>query len=323
MARACVERVIVAGIEVSTGDPIVMTSPDGSTWTEVPTWPGGAADEVSVAGNTYFVATAAASTADNYAYSIDGDNWTLDSSTPVMQAVAWTGTEFVNVQSTAAYVAPAADGPWTGAYATGTSNTMRRLMYRDGVLVGVGTGGGSGQPPIIWSSDAAVTWSTYTPTNNVGVGDVDYGAGRFVAVRPRFGASASDSVITSTDGTSWSLVTTGVNDHGWYTVRYGNGTFVAVGINNAFQTRVMTSASGTSGWSVSTPSGLLSSVTSVCHLAFWNGLFILVNQGSGSIYTSSDGVNWTATAFTDRDWRGVAAGTACGGGIYVDGAVHF
>jgi hypothetical protein len=303
---------------------IVMTSPDGLTWTEVPSWPGSSASEVSVAGNTYFVATAAAATADNYAYSTDGDNWTLESSSPTMSCVAWTGTYFVNLASNVSYRATDRAGTWSGPTSTGSSSGQvgRRLIYNAGLLVGAIQAGAS-QPSIVTSTDEGASWTAIDSADPLRLYDMDYGAGRYVAVIFRPGSNLDQWVATSTDGTTWTRVSTGTNNEFPYCVRYGNGQFVALGINNSSQTRTYTSTDGLS-WTVNTPTGLpTSTIFSNSEMVFWKGRWIWVNPLMNSIYTSTDGVNWSGTAFADRDWRGLGAGVAClRFGIYRDGRVH-
>lgn len=303
---------IVAGIASPGAVPTVMTSPDLITWTPVTSWPGTGSTDVNITGNTYFVATDAPGAPDNYAHSTDGVTWTLGSSSASMRAVAWDGTRFVSrAPTTRAHTATSAAGPWTAAGLLGTNNDPRRIIHELGLLIAVGSGSAADRA-IVWSSDGGTTWSGYTPTNNVGAYDIEFAAGRFVAVRPRFGAF-SDSVMTSTVGTSWSLVTTGVTDKGWYQVAYGNGTFLVIGEDGtavgAAATRVMRSADGVTGWVGATPTGGVR-FNSLSRLTFWNGLFAVVTPGFPTIWTSPDGLAWTGQTFTGVDWSDIGAGPA-------------
>lgn len=311
MAGKYTQLAIVAGFNTTTLAPVVMTSPDLVNWTTVASWPGGAADQVSVAGDTYWVITATEFAGNNYAYSFDGANWTLGSTSPSLQSVAWTGTNYVAVRESGAtaYTTPIASTAWGGAVSTGTSGTFRQVASdRNGTVVGVLTTG-SGQPPIFYSTDDGASWSTHTPANNTfGALGVAYGAAGFVVVRARF-SGGSDSVIVSASGTSWTTVTTGHVNHAWYRVAYGGGKYLAIGINNSSQTRTMSSTDGTT-WTLHTPSGLPAGVSQAGVLTWWAGLFAFVPTSSGTIYTSSDGITWTGTTFANRDWRGIAAGLA-------------
>ena len=120
----------ISGVD---GDPI-------SSWTEITSWPGAGASEVIVAGDTYFVGTAAPP-ANNIAESTDGATFTLHNAPFALTAMVWTGTKFVAAQGAASYTAdPANLSSWTTAGATGTLHTIRRLVEANGVIIGTGLG---------------------------------------------------------------------------------------------------------------------------------------------------------------------------------------
>lgn len=306
-----VDRCIVAGSVTSTGNPVVMTSPDGLTWTEVASWPGAQAANVNIVDDTYFVVTAAPSSLNNYAWSTDGDNWTLDTAPPALITVAYTGTHFVTLTATNSYRTTTRDGTWAGPTSTGTSGgSPRRLHFRGGLLVGcLAT---STDSPLVYSSDNGASWTEVDPIPGRQVYDLDYGAGRYIAGTRSTSSTDDDWIITSTNGTSWSTVATGTDDHTCYAVRYGNGRFVGIGADGSGppQVRTFTSTNGTT-WTVNTPTGLpATGGFSTSQLAFWNGRFIWISNTNGTIYTSTDGVTWSGQTFTDRTWAGVAAGVA-------------
>ena len=285
----------------------VMTSPDLVSWTTVSSWPGAGATNVNVTGDTYFVSTASPG-ANDYAWSTDGVTWTLGSSGTSAETVAWTGTRFVSLNATAARAGPT-PAPWSAITGPATTVAKKRMLFELGVLVTVGTSGS--QPPLAYSADGGVTWSTYTPSPNAGANDIAFGAGRFVAVRNRFGA-LNDSLLTSTTGTSWSVASTGINNRGWYGIAYGNGIFVAIGQDGSAPVptanRVMTSPDGVT-WTGATPTGGLV-IGGNSKITFWNGMFAVVSPSHPTIWTSPDGLAWTGTTFAGADWRGIGAGPA-------------
>ena len=97
------------------------------------------------------------------------------------------------------------------------------------------------------------------------------------------GGTASGFVLTSVDGTNWTLRETAATNP-IFDVIYANSKFVAVG----FFGNILTSSDGIS-WdnrTYNTSSGLY-------HVTYGNSTFMTVGE-SGTILTSSDGITWTA-----------------------------
>ncbi|MDE0170675.1 MAG: hypothetical protein OXS29_14405 [bacterium] len=110
-------------------------------------------------------------------------------------------------------------------------------------------------------------------------------------------------VLTSLDGVEWSPVASGLP--GLATVTYGKGVFVAAG--TAF---VATSADGIA-WAPSP----FDSPRRLFGIAYGDDRFVITG-GHGSIFTSSDGVEWTSR---NSGVSGVTflRGVAHGGGLFV------
>ncbi|MFB9274916.1 right-handed parallel beta-helix repeat-containing protein [Cohnella cellulosilytica] len=102
-----------------------------------------------------------------------------------------------------------------------------------------------------------------------------YGNGMFIAT------SSSAGLMTSTDGTYWTLKSG--TSGGWSHVSYGNGLFVAV-TASASNNKVMISPDGVN-WTVSTIGIGFKSIT------YGNGLFVGCTQDN-KIAISSNGVDW-------------------------------
>jgi len=83
-------------------------------------------------------------------------------------------------------------------------------------------------------------------------------------------------------------------------VAYGNGTFVAVGNNAALSggsyARIWTSTDGSSITARTVPTGFATISGPYVTISFVNNLFVITDQVSGSVASSSDGVTWTLTA---------------------------
>ena len=160
-----------------------------------------------------------------------------------------------------------------------------------GLYVAVGYTG-----TILTSTDGT-TWTSRTSGTSKTFVRVTYGNSIFVMV------GQSGTIMTSSDGTSWDNRTSGTSN-GLYGVTYGNSTFVAVG---HYET-ILTSSDGTtwtsrtsgrtnsSGWSYT--NSLVWTYTDYLEgITYGNSIFVTVGRGedgSGTIMTSSDGINWTS-----------------------------
>ena len=151
--------------------------------------------------------------------------------------------------------------------------------------------------------DAGATATNSGQLQSVAFGMVD-GQEGWVAV------GNSWRIVTSTDGTSWSMATnrpatpSGTLADRIRSVAYGNGRWVAVAGNGG----VLTSTDGNTWTFQKRDSGDWQSV------AFGNGVWVAVAMGgTPRAITSADGEEWTNVAVDSRSWRSVAYGN----GIFV------
>jgi photosystem II stability/assembly factor-like uncharacterized protein len=93
------------------------------------------------------------------------------------------------------------------------------------------------------------------------------------------------SILTSSDGTTWSSKTCGSCGY-LYGVTYGNSSFVGVGSGG----RIITSSDNGTSWTERT-SGI-SSEKYLYEVTYGNGTFVTVGR-LGTVLTSSDGTTWT------------------------------
>lgn len=93
------------------------------------------------------------------------------------------------------------------------------VTYGSGTFVAVRSGNGSSYP-VMASSDGAA-WTCSAVNQREYWTDVAYGNSKFLAV-----GGFSESTMTSTSGTSWTVNT--VNEGRWKSVAFGNGRFVGV-----------------------------------------------------------------------------------------------
>jgi len=136
---------------------------------------------------------------------------------------------------------------------------------------------------LLYSKDGGSTWTT-VPKASTGLSNqidgIGFGNGMFVA------ADTSGNFITSTDGVTW---TAGKKfSYGPDVIAYGAGKFV--GTTNG-STIMYSSDPSSAGWAtVSLPGGI-----STEDIAYGNGKFVVVGSlGSTKMFTSTDGVTWTA-----------------------------
>lgn len=124
---------------------------------------------------------------------------------------------------------------------------------------------------------------------------VAYGNGTYVAVGQYLGGDGG-VIETSADGVSWTLRTSYPGSiYNLYDVAYGNGTFVAVGWDAYTGNNIVSSTNGVN-WAAHT-----TIIYNVNRVIFAGGLFVAAGDGqtingttNRNIYTSSDGITWTA-----------------------------
>ncbi len=132
---------------------------------------------------------------------------------------------------------------------------------------------------------------------------VAFGNGTFVAV-----PLGSNTVVTSTDGITWTSRAILPSSLWWAAVAYGNSTFAAVAMgvtNSAGSTVSAASADGVTTWTAS--SGGLPASVAWNSLTFGGGLFVA--SSAVNIATSPDGLVWTArTNPVAANWQAAAYG---------------
>ncbi|MGG4146051.1 S-layer homology domain-containing protein [Paenibacillus algorifonticola] len=129
-----------------------------------------------------------------------------------------------------------------------------------------------------YASTALDNWAARTSGSTDTMYGVAYGNGVFVA--------GGDKIVTSTDGVTWSTVTSPPGFSFLASVSYGGGLFIGVGWSG----NLFTSPDGTT-WT-----GRTSGTSSVLRDAVYgNNLYVVVGD-NGYILTSTDGATWTSRA---------------------------
>jgi len=199
---------------------------------------------------------------------------------------------------------------WTLAEPPNTSGTDLLAIAHNGsdIFVVVGALDGVGGVMQI-STTCGHFWKNITTPQALGLLDITYGNGLFVAVG---WPDVTDAyIITSPDGITWteranpsSLDLLGIT--------YGNGLFVAVGKNDTIDAYIVTSTDGITWTKRANPKAVnLSGIT------YGNGLFVAVgwpDVTDAYIITSPDGITWTERANPKSEYL---YGVTYGNGLFV------
>ena len=166
------------------------------------------------------------------------------------------------------------------------------------------TRGGFACLPELGADPFADSWYPIAAANNNQWQCVAYGGGVFVALSSN---GTGNRVMSSPDGTIWTVTATGAPDNAWGTncLCYGNGMFVAV---SGGATNAMYSVDGYN-W---TQSGV-SSVGPWRAVAFGNGRFVAVGVSGTTMY-STDAITWTSVSIAGSlNWSAITYGTDSSG----------
>jgi len=255
------------GMFVTVGDETILTSSNGTTWTERNSWISEELYEVTY-GNGLFVTVGDKGT---ILTSLDENSWTERTSgtSRHLRGVTFGDGLFVTVGRSGTILTSSNGTSWKKRNIE-TSEWLSGVTYGNGLFVTVGEDG------IILTSSNGTHWKERKSGTSRYLYGVTYGNGLFVTV------GSWGNILTSSNGTRWKERKSGTSRY-LYGVTYGNGRFVISG----WEGTILTSSNGTrwkerkSGTSMS-----LSEIT------YGNGLFVTVGR-SGTILTSLDGNSWT------------------------------
>ena len=291
------------GIFVAVGWPgTVMTSSNGTAWT--PQQSGATSYLNSIAyGNNTFVALA-----ETIVTSSDGVTWTQIPGYYDLSSVAYGNNTFVAVGSPGAIFTSSDGITWTPQQ-SGTTGYLSTITYGNNTFVAVGDYyvSGVGYVDIILTSPDGIIWTQSQPGTSSNPNNIAYGNGTFVVV------GWSGNILTSPDGNLWTErdIDPDIDLSG---VTYGNNTFVTVGSkyiesDDYSYTAIFTSPDGIT-WTERQVEvkGMLASVT------YAEGIFVATGYLGGVILTSPDGITWTQRNLGSVD---SLLGIAYGNGTFV------
>ncbi|MDQ1249498.1 MAG: large repetitive protein [Actinomycetota bacterium] len=269
VAHGCPTTSTCTFVAVSNADVgnVVMTSPDGITWTartasSVGKW-------WSVAyGNGLFVAVGngAVMTSPN------GVTWTGQAAAVDQQwlSVTYGNGLFVAVANSGTNrIMSSPDGiTWTARTAP-VANFWNSVTYGNGLFVAVAYSGTGNR---VMTSPDGITWTSRASAADRFWSSVTYGNGLFVAVAY---SGTGDRVMTSPDGITWTSRASAA-DNSWRSVTFGGGLFVAVA---DYSSGVMTSPDGIT-WTLYTSANTVSQ-----SVVYGTNMFVAV--GTGTVMTSN------------------------------------
>ena len=209
--------VIAQGLVLVSGDPGVLRSSDGLTWTKV-TFPLSPApsfhgSQMAAAAGLFVLVTGS-----DAFRSSDGVTWTHAASTGSSghwQKVAYGGGHWVAIGD--GHTKASEDGlTWHDYNATADPHPFASLTYGNGLFVAVG---GANKLGRVATSVDGTSWTEQAPVTtsyDTGLSGVAFGDGKFLS-------SDCCSAFESTDGATWTKRGSGASG----TIVYGGGHFVA------------------------------------------------------------------------------------------------
>lgn len=135
----------------------------------------------------------------------------------------------------------------------------------------------------------------YSPTNAYGYNTI-YGLDKFVQI-PRGGSQIGSY---SYDGLTWSTFTMpGSSLLVWTAIAYSNNMFIATASTGSPGTTTYAYSSDGITWSL----GTLPGAGRYSGVAYGNGVWVIINQDSGTYYTSTNGISWTSRTYNSIGWK--------------------
>jgi hypothetical protein len=241
-------------------------------------------------GNGLYVAVGLDAT---IATSPDGIAWTIRRQATALATL--NGVEFANglfvavgqtspIRLGAALIMTSTDGAnWSlvDSVADTVNAQLLDVTYGGGTWVAVGFGSAK----VLTSTDAR-TWTIRGTPGFAIPAKITYGAGRFVA------SGSGNTALTSTDGITWTNPTVVASTNTLLEgAAFGSGKFVLVGRDSNFNAAAFTSTDGTT-WTPANP--IAGTANSTGFIAVGASPTGFVAAGGNLVYSSVDGVSWTA-----------------------------
>ena len=281
----------------------------------VPTLSGGITYSTVTYGQNYWIAMA--NSGSSIAGSSDGVTWSSLTLPSAVAGFGWNSCAYGNgywvavAPADARFIVSSNNGAgWRVVYSPSASATWQKVAYGNGVFVAMA--GGSNQitgTNSCYSLDHGSTWwqiSTLSTRDNWRA--LVYGAGKWLALNNT--NSGGYGLNTSADGITWttgSITAPGGTATYWGDMVFGNGRFVAIGVSGnmvAAACPPVYSIDGGTTWVTSNISITANRIT------YGNGVFLAMNSGNATAYTSEDGFNWKQRTVSASTYTAITFGYA-------------
>ncbi len=286
-------RFIAAGstLPSSSGTAFTVTSTNAVSWTDK-THGGLSGFYAAASQDTRIVAT------NNYGniYTSDdeGTSWSYRTlgTTKTLKDVAYGSSLYVAVGD-AGTIQSSPDGQTWTIQASGTMENLNKVDYLGGQFIAVGKNG------TLLTSPNGTNWTPRASGTTLELKGIAYGSGWYVVVGGNIKNGTTPVVLYSTDGVTWTSVTTGFIGCPFVSVAYGEGVFLAaMSPGQAYKFQKDTDSGDE--FVITRVTDLGSSGCYPTDIVYAGGRFAAVG-GYGEVYLSSDqGVNWTILK-TDLD----------------------
>lgn len=263
-----------------------------------------AATYAPLSNGSFFVfgGTTNTTASNSYYYSTDGDSWTLGS-LPSLEVIRWAVASssriFVTFTGDKGFYSDNGT-TWTEVDPVWTTDVSPTDGLWDGsrfIFVSLNTTAG-----YAYSSDG-ITWATRDIGNGAASIDFD-GTSTYVAVLT--GTTGRINTTDITSAAAWSNITL-PSSLTWTSVRRNNSIWLAAAAGSS---TYATSTNGTTWTSRTLPAVFSTSGANIRpRMQVRNGIFYYVSfsGGVGTIYSSSDGINWTSSGTTSTDLTTIVA----------------
>jgi hypothetical protein len=265
-------------------------------------------DKSGFGAGGFFVA-GESSTTTTY-YSSNGTSWSAGGTLPVgftgVGAIGYGDGTWIAVEDATSNnrTAISTDGgqTWTAGGNLTVSEFWVDIHYGNGRWIAINSTNGTA-----YSTDNGTSWVAMTGLPSANWKEVTYGKGVWVAI-------ASNAVVSSTNGTTWTTRTLPGTATNWNSVTYGNNIFVAVAEDTAGTNVYAYSLNGTTWTAGTLPSSVYWNAVS-----YGQGVFLATSGSSSDVAaTSEDGVNWTSRTMPAAiGYHSLAFGNPNRSGIWV------